>query len=72
MSGWVVLGGKTRVEDPHENFRHAFAGSSTSGSDVSIPNHFAIRSADVPVVRNGDAQSTLLLFGMAKRELRLK
>ncbi len=33
-SGWVVLAGKTRVQDPHANFRHAFAGSSTSSNDV--------------------------------------
>ena len=71
-SGCVVLNGKTCVEDPYENFCHAFSGSSTSGSDVSIPNYFVICSADVPLVRNGDVQRTLLLFGMAKRELRLK
>jgi solute carrier family 7 (L-type amino acid transporter), member 9/15 len=35
ISGWVVLSGKTRVADPHANFRNAFAGSSTSSNDVS-------------------------------------
>ncbi|KAI0287365.1 amino acid transporter [Russula brevipes] len=33
--GWVVLSGKTRVKDPHVNFRHAFAGSSHSGNDYA-------------------------------------
>ncbi|KAI0317437.1 high affinity methionine permease [Amylostereum chailletii] len=35
VSGWVVLGGHTRVKDPHANFRDAFAGSSTSGNDYA-------------------------------------
>jgi len=30
-----VLSGKTRVQDPHANFRNAFAGSSHSSNDVS-------------------------------------
>lgn len=34
VTGWVVLSGKTRVADPHYNFRNAFAGSSTSSNDV--------------------------------------
>ncbi|KAH9061837.1 amino acid transporter, partial [Lactarius deliciosus] len=34
VTGWVVLSGKTRVQDPHVNFRHAFAGSSTSSNDL--------------------------------------
>jgi len=34
ISGWVVLSGKTSVEDPHANFRDAFGGSSHSGNDV--------------------------------------
>ena len=33
--GWVVLGGKTRVHNPHANFHNAFAGSSHSSNDVS-------------------------------------
>ena len=43
--GWIVLSGKTRVKDPHVNFRHAFAGSSTSAHDVCTPNRPLIRSA---------------------------
>ncbi|KAH8989891.1 amino acid transporter [Lactarius hatsudake] len=35
VTGWVVLSGKTRVQDPHVNFRHAFAGSSTSSNDYA-------------------------------------
>ncbi|KAG1748473.1 amino acid transporter [Suillus paluster] len=35
VSGWVVLSGKTRVADPHVNFRNAFAGSSTSSNDYA-------------------------------------
>ncbi|KAG1821409.1 amino acid transporter [Suillus variegatus] len=35
ITGWVVLSGKTRVADPHYNFRNAFAGSSTSSSDYA-------------------------------------
>ncbi|OJA15856.1 hypothetical protein AZE42_12930, partial [Rhizopogon vesiculosus] len=35
ISGWVVLSGKTRVADPHVNFRNAFAGSSTSSNDYA-------------------------------------
>jgi hypothetical protein len=34
ITGWVVLSGKTRVTDPHYNFRNAFAGSSTSSYEV--------------------------------------
>ncbi|KAG2142409.1 amino acid transporter [Suillus clintonianus] len=35
VSGWVVLSGKTRVADPHYNFRNAFAGSSQSSNDYA-------------------------------------
>lgn len=35
VTSWVVLSGKTRVKDPHVNFRHAFAGSSTSSNDYA-------------------------------------
>ncbi len=34
-AGWVVLSGHTRIQDPHANFRNAFAGSSHSSNDVS-------------------------------------
>lgn len=32
----MVLGGHTRIQDPHANFRDAFAGSSHSSNDVSV------------------------------------
>lgn len=35
VTGWIVLSGKTRVKDPHVNFRHAFAGSSNSAHDYA-------------------------------------
>ncbi|KAH9038786.1 amino acid transporter [Lactarius pseudohatsudake] len=35
VTGWVVLSGQTRVQDPHVNFRHAFAGSSTNSNDYA-------------------------------------
>ncbi|ETW77742.1 amino acid transporter [Heterobasidion irregulare TC 32-1] len=35
ITGWVVLSGKTRIEDPHVNFRNAFAGSSHSSNDYA-------------------------------------
>ncbi|KAG6329573.1 hypothetical protein ID866_9517, partial [Astraeus odoratus] len=35
VSGWVVLSGKTSVQDPHANFRDAFAGSSHSSNDYA-------------------------------------
>ncbi|KAG2034092.1 amino acid transporter [Suillus americanus] len=35
ITGWVVLSGKTRVADPHYNFRNAFAGSSTSSYEYA-------------------------------------
>ncbi|KAG1746244.1 amino acid/polyamine transporter I [Suillus occidentalis] len=36
VTGWAVLSGKTRVADPHYNFRNAFAGSSTSSNDYAF------------------------------------
>ncbi|KAG2142213.1 amino acid transporter [Suillus cothurnatus] len=35
ITGWVVLSGKTRISDPHYNFRNAFAGSSTSSYEYA-------------------------------------
>ncbi|KAJ7755092.1 high affinity methionine permease [Mycena olivaceomarginata] len=35
VTGWVVLSGKTHIQDPHANFRNAFAGSSQSGNDYA-------------------------------------
>ncbi|KAL6306436.1 amino acid transporter [Sparassis latifolia] len=35
VTGWVVLSGRTRVKDPHANFRNAFAGSSHSSYEYA-------------------------------------
>ncbi|KAJ7913549.1 amino acid transporter [Mycena leptocephala] len=35
ITGWVVLSGKTHIQDPHVNFRDAFAGSSHSSNDYA-------------------------------------
>ncbi|THH00445.1 hypothetical protein EW026_g2089 [Hermanssonia centrifuga] len=35
ITGWVVLSGHTRIQDPHANFRNAFAGSSHSSNDYA-------------------------------------
>jgi len=35
IAGWVVLSGKTRVQNPHANFINAFAGSSRSSNDYA-------------------------------------
>ena len=32
-----MLSGRTHIEDPHANFRNAFAGSSHSSNDVRLP-----------------------------------
>ncbi|KAJ7439224.1 amino acid transporter [Mycena latifolia] len=35
ITGWVVLSGKTHIQDPHVNFRDAFSGSSHSSNDYA-------------------------------------
>ncbi|KAI0685727.1 amino acid transporter [Cytidiella melzeri] len=35
VTGWAVLAGHTKIQDPHANFRNAFAGSSHSGNDYA-------------------------------------
>lgn len=35
ITGLVVLGGHTRVEDPHANFRNAFDGTSHNGNGLA-------------------------------------
>ncbi|MCJ1432071.1 hypothetical protein MMC27_001427 [Xylographa pallens] len=35
ITGWVVLGGHTRVEDPHVNFRNSFAGTTRNGNGIA-------------------------------------
>ncbi|KAF8628004.1 hypothetical protein AX15_004124 [Amanita polypyramis BW_CC] len=35
ITGFVVLGGHTRVKDPHANFRNAFAGTSRDGNGLA-------------------------------------
>ncbi|EMD32234.1 hypothetical protein CERSUDRAFT_118872 [Gelatoporia subvermispora B] len=39
VTGWVVLGGNTRVKDPHAMFRNAFAGSSHSSFDYATATY---------------------------------
>jgi amino acid transporter len=34
ITGFVVLGGHTKVEDPHVNFRNSFDGVTKNGNDV--------------------------------------
>ncbi|KAK6992933.1 amino acid transporter-like protein [Favolaschia claudopus] len=35
ITGFVVLSGRTRIPDPHANFRNSFAGSTTSGNNIA-------------------------------------
>lgn len=35
ITGLVVLGGHTRVEDPHVNFRNAFEGTTSNGNGLA-------------------------------------
>ncbi|TFK39203.1 amino acid transporter [Crucibulum laeve] len=35
ITGWVVLSGKTHIQNPHANFHNAFAGSSHSSNDYA-------------------------------------
>ena len=35
ITGWVVLGGHTRVVDPQANFRDSFAGTTTNGNGIA-------------------------------------
>ncbi|KAJ7022581.1 amino acid transporter [Mycena alexandri] len=35
IAGWIVLSGKTHIQDPHLNFRNVFAGSSHSSNDYA-------------------------------------
>ncbi|KAG1823761.1 amino acid transporter [Suillus subaureus] len=44
ITGWVVLSGKTRVADPHYNFRNAFAGSSTSSYEYATATFKVLNS----------------------------
>ncbi|KAL1948634.1 hypothetical protein VTO73DRAFT_10440 [Trametes versicolor] len=44
ITGWVVLSGKTHIEDPYANFRDAFAGSSHSSNDYATAT-FKVLSA---------------------------
>jgi L-type amino acid transporter 9 len=71
ITGWVVLSGKTRVADPHYNFRNAFAGSSTSSNDVrSIIFLHTYMLIMVLTVCYRHLQSSERICGMVQRELR--
>lgn len=51
ITGLVVLGGHTRVEDPRANFRNAFAGTSSNGNGLStalVKVNFAYAGFEVP------------------------
>ena len=51
LLGWAVLSGKTRVRDPHANFRNAFTGSSHSSNDVS--NLFdLVEKLTIPIINS--------------------
>ena len=60
-SGWAVLSGKTRVQDPNANFRNAFAGSSTSSNDVCA-NLIPISSPDPIFIRQYAAAMFKILY----------
>ena len=58
LLGWVVLGGHTKIENPHANFHNAFAGSSHSSNDVCTILHvchlasaYSGTRSDSPVLR---------------------
>lgn len=75
LAGWVVLSGKTRVQDPRANFRNAFAGSSQSSNDV---NYFLSHLPHLSyliwhlLVCHCNVQSTRRLFRLVKCQLRPK
>ena len=35
VTGWVVLGGGTRVQDPHSHFKDGFAGTNNNGNALA-------------------------------------
>lgn len=53
VTGLVVLGGHTRVEDPRANFRNAFAGTTSNGNGLStalVKVNFAYAGFEVPAL----------------------
>ncbi|KII96168.1 hypothetical protein PLICRDRAFT_240172 [Plicaturopsis crispa FD-325 SS-3] len=44
VTGWVVLSGKTHIQDPHANFINAFAGSSHSSNDYTAATFKVLNS----------------------------
>lgn len=44
IAGWAVLSGRTRVKDPHANFRDSFAGSSHSSYDYATATFKVLNS----------------------------
>jgi amino acid transporter len=72
IAGWVVLGGGTKVQDPHASFRDAFAGTSGSGyhwanSLFKVLNSFAgyTNAAYVSIHASPPADSLLLFLSPA-------
>lgn len=55
-TGWVVLGGHTRVKDPHVNFRDPFEGSASNGNGLAnalVKVNFAYAGFEVSVTFYG-------------------
>jgi len=53
MTGLVVLGGHTRVKDPHSNFRNAFEGTTSNGNGLAtalVKVNFAYTGYEVSAV----------------------
>ncbi|KAG6888832.1 hypothetical protein C0995_005707 [Termitomyces sp. Mi166 len=52
ITGLVVLGGHTRVEDPHANFRSAFVGTTSNGNSLAtalVKVNFAYAGFEDPI-----------------------
>jgi hypothetical protein len=52
ITGFAVLGGHTRVEDPTANFRHSFSGTTTNGNGLAnalVKVNFAYAGFDASV-----------------------
>ena len=70
MAGWAVLAGHTKVQDPHINFRNAFAGSSHSGNDVSRSiSSFSWVHSELSTVRNSHVEDSMVVLRVVERKL---
>jgi hypothetical protein len=53
ITGLLVLGGHTRVENPHANFRDAFAGTTSNGNGLAtalVKVNFAYSGFEVGIM----------------------